>query len=102
MHRHAPSQITEAETVRLLLASLADPISRGTLRLERGRALGDHEMLGFWTLDTPEGRIYPVAIVRVIDGEPMGFDEAYRDHADALAAWQHLVDVYAEACQSSA
>jgi hypothetical protein len=93
---HAPSQITETETVRLLAAALRDPECRSTMRLARAKVIGPHDMVGHWTIASPEGPLHRVAVVRVVDAEPMGWDEVYRDESDAIAVWAHLAETYDE------
>ena len=90
MQWHADSQITDAKAARLMLAALHDPGCRDSLRIERAMAIGSRDVLERTSLDTPEGLLHRVAVVRVLDGEQQGFDAAYRDEVDAVAVWDHL------------
>lgn len=92
MIKHAESQVDDLETVRLIQATLRSADHAGSMRLVEALAISGSEMLGRWSIQTPEGPLFRVAILRVVDGEAMGFDASYRDEADALAVWEHLVE----------
>lgn len=94
MHVHADSQFSDAEAFRILVAALNDPDCRGTLQLERAKAIGRTNALCRWSLESPHGSMHRVAIVRVIDGETMGFCCSYGDEADAIAVWEHIAETY--------
>lgn len=91
MKSHAASQISDVEATRLVLATLASGRSPA-VSLVRATEVGNQEMLGHWVVDTDEGPVHFIRLVRLLDGEPVGFDHAYRDETDATAVWQHLVD----------
>lgn len=90
MATHAESQISDAEAIRLMMLALRSPDHAATYELVRGAAITSQEMIGRWTLDTPEGPLHRVAEVRVLDGEP-SMEFFYRDEADAIAVWDHVV-----------
>lgn len=92
MTRHAPSQINDTEAVRFILSALRSPDHVGTLELVEGRQISRSEMVARWLVETPEGPLSRVAVIRVIDGEPIGFDAFYTDEADARAVYAHLVE----------
>lgn len=88
--KHAPTHIDDdTEAARLLVAALNSGDCDGW-SLGPARAIGRHDLLGLWSLHTPDGPRYRVATVRVVDGKPVGFDEVYRDETDAVAVWEHL------------
>lgn len=90
MKTHADSQITDQEATRLIMAALTSP-DQASLELVEGKAMSAHEMLGRWTVHTPEGPIHEVALVGVLDGEPQ-WSTYYREEADAISVWHHVVE----------
>lgn len=97
MTTHADSQMTDADAVEALLSALRSPEHAGSLTLVRARSIGAREMLGRWRLETPDGSFHRVAIVDVVDGEVLGFDQCYYRSEDAIAVWDHLAAAAAEA-----
>ena len=89
MSTHAPSQITDEETVRLLTAALnSDEVD---FELLRARAVSTRELAGLWRVGgAPDGPFWRVALISVFSGETLDWDHAYTDAADAVAVWEHL------------
>lgn len=94
MSTHADSQLTDAEAAAAMLTALASPHHKATLTLDQARLVGAREMLGRWTLQTPDGPLHRVAIVDVIDAESLGHDVCYRDGSDADTVWADFAEAY--------
>ncbi|TGN64231.1 hypothetical protein EXE59_09895 [Nocardioides eburneiflavus] len=92
MKTHADSQIDTAELTRLTLAALTTPDYRAQHRLVQACAISTQEVLARWTWQSPEGEVHRVALVRMLDGEPMGFDNSYTDKDDAISVWTHIYE----------
>lgn len=94
---HADSQVSLEEANRLNEAAIFTPGFRLEHRLVRGVSVGTQEMLGLWSTTTPEGMLWRVAIIGVLDGLAREVTTYYREESDARATWDHLAAVGREA-----
>ena len=91
MIRHSYSQMDDAEINRLLGLTLASSNASAALVHIDSKAYGRSEMLQYSVLTTPEGPIYRVADINVVDGKPLD-EEFYRDERDADSVWEQLLE----------
>lgn len=91
MIHHAPSQLSTEEATRRMLAALASPEHRASLRLERAVAVGRQAILERSRIDTPAGPLHRVAEVQVLTREPT-WECCYYDEADAIEVWEHFAE----------